>query len=126
MPFDGTNTKPSLTLLSEILRAGPEHPLWPRGFVWDYNSCSRCAMGLAWQIWSNLEWRPICSEDMAEAFGMDRTAAHDIFLNAYSVLAMAMPPVGEVPTDEALWQSVTPAHVADAIDRYLATRLAVG
>lgn len=41
--------KPSLHALSYALR----HPdTWPEGFMWNYNQCHQCAMGLAHQLWN--------------------------------------------------------------------------
>lgn len=41
-------SKPSIRGLAWLLR----HPeRWPVGFEFDYGQCSRCAMGLAAQVW---------------------------------------------------------------------------
>lgn len=42
-------SKPSLQALSHILR---NRDLWPEGFVWDYNECTKCAMGMAHALWN--------------------------------------------------------------------------
>lgn len=108
MPFDAmpdVNTKPSLAHLSHVLR---HRELWPAGFVWDYLSCSTCAMGLAWKLYKM--HRPFLFSgnlsQIVRTFGMDRRAAIRIF--------------GAIPVVHA--ETITPEHVADAIDQYLATQ----
>lgn len=116
MPFDGTNAAPSLTLLSEILRGGPEHPMWPEGFMWRYSECKTCAIGLACNIWTELPaaqgipavgW---ASQEVAAAFSMEQGLARQIFFRLHEHLGFAS------------YRQITPTHVADAIDQYLATR----
>lgn len=105
MPFDGTITAPSLTLLSEILRGGPEHPMWPEGFVWDYTHCHSCAIGLVERLW--LSGKELA---MSSVFSIKSADADRIFFDLSNEL--------NVP----FMKDITPTHVADAIDEHLATR----
>jgi hypothetical protein len=113
MPFDGkvpapdiTNT-PNLEVLSYVLR---HRELWPDGFKWDYTSCLTCAFGMASKIWRNIHWPPADFLGTASSlFSLRRDDAAGIFVTA------SLEP-------NVLWSSVTPEHVADAIDTYLATK----
>ena len=104
MPFDGTNTTPSLslTMLAEILR---DRSRWPGGFVWDYSHCCTCAMGMAWKLWK-FDYSPH-SHNMARNFGMKWEDATSIFTRLAMHLGRSE-------------YSVTPEDVASAIDAYLA------
>lgn len=111
--------KPSLHALSYVLR----HPdTWPRGFVWDYNDCKQCAMGLAHKLWSKevsevSNQGKIGSSIMARSFGMPYTTARDIFFgDAYIRLHC----FGLVPI-RVSFSKITPDMVADQIDKYLET-----
>lgn len=102
MPFDGpipTTDKPSLAALSYVLR---HREMWPEGFVWDYGSCTRCAMGLSTVLWRTMGTP--CTEIMVRSFKMNRDDAQHIFLFLHK---------NDV-------SEITPQHVADAIDRLLA------
>lgn len=113
--------KPSLHALSYSLR----HPdTWPKGFIWNYNNCSSCAMGLAHYLWSgsipdtNINTG---ASIMAREFAMPFKEAKSIFLGS----------AAWTPTQRTghLWWAkdkynldiVTPEMVADQIDKYLAT-----
>jgi hypothetical protein len=57
--------------------------IWPKGFEWDYDCCSTCAMGLAHALWPD-RVRGSYTTAVAEALGMDLYDAERIFLYAYS------------------------------------------
>ena len=115
MPFDGTSPSPSLQVLSQVLRGGPEHPLWPEGFEWNYANCTTCAMGLAHRLWSQvISYNSflrlfICQPDeqIAPVFDMNQEAALRIFAKLSAHLNIGS-------------EKITPLHVADALDQYLA------
>lgn len=94
--------KPSLEGLSYALR----HPeVWPEGFVWDYDNCKQCAMGLCVVLnWTNLPG----TIAMRALFGISIENAFEIFYNI----------AGSTERGKA---TVTPAMVASVIDSYLAT-----
>lgn len=124
--------KPSLHGLSYALR----HPeTWPEGFVWDFARCDKCAMGLAYRLWTGKS--PIDFEN-----GNDSAAANNRKWSSYSARTFAMPlgeaeriflntewtrqqrtflgiPAGRTPSLDL--EDVTPEMVADEIDRYLTT-----
>jgi hypothetical protein len=119
--------KPSLVGLSYMLR----HPdTWPEGFVWNYNRCEQCAMGLAHAMWRV----PLTDIDtgasvMARTFAMPYGDANSIFMGKGSWI----PTKTAMHTEGSLWwkktitevqknpRAVTPEMVADQIDAYLAT-----
>ncbi len=65
--------QPSAKNLAYVLR---HEELWPKDFVWDYNRCTNCAMGLAHRLWPEVE---LCSGEIAQAIGIDRSTASKIF-----------------------------------------------
>ena len=69
-------SRPSLEALAYILR---NRHLWPSGFVFSYNSCSQCAMGLARRAWpESIETES--PYDMAGALGVSIVSAQQIFM----------------------------------------------
>lgn len=91
----------------------------PQGFTWDFwvveakdfEGCGTvgCALGLARQLWPK-EFQGVCAADAAHKnFDMTYEAVRRIFFGrgAYS---------------DAANEEITPAMVADEIDRYLAER----
>lgn len=98
--------KPDLRVLSEILRTGPSHPLWPKGFVWDYGDCRVCAMGMTVELWDSSQKRP------GGVPWYFKTAKHllslpdDVAQHIFFCLGHS-------------WR-ITPERVASAIDSYLA------
>jgi hypothetical protein len=111
--FDLANLdKPTLHALSYSLR----HPdTWPEGFVWNYNNCHKCAMGLAHQLWAQVPETDVHDgiSVMARTFAMSYTAARRVFFKA-GVRLCGIP----IHLPHSL---VTPEMVANEIDRYLAT-----
>jgi hypothetical protein len=120
MPFDAASfapdtispdlARPSLEALSYALR----HPeTWPKGFRWDYGSCSSCAMGLTKKLWENPAREERCdlpdlrAEKYGKLFGMPQAASDKIFLYLTEGHGCGT-------------GYITPHHVADAIDAYLA------
>lgn len=113
MLFDSTPT-PDLSIatlpnLSWLLR----HPeAWPSGFEWNYYDCRTCAMGLASTLWSGFH-EPVTGVGRAldwvsHIFNMENKEAEDIFSQLDNILGFTT-------------RFITPIHVADAIDQYLAT-----
>jgi hypothetical protein len=106
MPFDGTQTAPSLRMLSDILR---DRSRWPAGFVWNFCSCRHCAMGLAMEIWNaSPHYRDPIATTMA-LFDLDQARLFNLFTSQLSQR------LGLCSSD------ITPEHVADAIDKHLAS-----
>jgi hypothetical protein len=133
--------KPSLHALSYALR----HPdTWPEGFVWSYQNCRHCAMGLAHVLWEK-SIPEVGTKNgpsvMAKKFAMSYEAATAIFLgrtsdeNASWVPKKSKQEVSTVRTGflglfregvvittiRGNHDAVTPEMVADQIDKYLAT-----
>jgi hypothetical protein len=125
--------KPSLHALSYALR----HPeTWPEGFVWDYGNCTKCAMGLAHQLWPSVPTttRVTASSAMARSFAMPLREASMIFLGGIPLGPGRAEHASWVPTyirsQGHLWwkrhfrsvdnAAITPEMVADQIDKYLA------
>lgn len=125
--------KPSLHALSYALR----HPdTWPVGFVWNYNKCKQCAMGLAHQLWGVIAADNMVNHgkraisDMAREFAMPYGKASDIFLADNADSAPSWVPSRSETTGMLFWKetkiftnlsAVTPDMVADQIDKYLKT-----
>jgi len=102
MPFDGRGFDvgpPSLRTLADVLR---DRSRWPAGFQWDYGSARTCAFGLAALLWPE-HVRTI--GDLAEKLGLSMHVTFRLFFGNHGIPA----------------SDVTPHHVADAIDAYLAT-----
>lgn len=116
-------SKPSLHALSYALR----HPdTWPKDFIWNYNECEKCAMGLAHQLWAQIpQTKPATAASiMARAFAMPYEAARSIFLGDWKWV-----PKREITKGHLWWKKnllcadhsrVSPEMVADQIDAYLA------
>lgn len=130
--------KPSLHALSYALR----HPdTWPENFVWDYNDCQQCAMGLANAFWhkgrhqksgKNTEGyefeRPYISR-AAKDFGIPYGKAVEIFFDSKTITTTELhrsyfglgPNVPHQTLTKVEEKDVTPEMVADQIDKYLET-----
>ena len=111
MPFDSTPIFDRLTFspgreglrkLAYVLR---HKELWPADHVWNYKCCGQCAMGIANELWS--EVNGINTFRMSQAFEITESAAIRIFIFARRS--------GQQMGD------VGPEQVADAIDNYLAS-----
>jgi hypothetical protein len=112
--------KPDLRLLAHVLR---HRELWPEGFVWNYSSCTHCAMGLAFQLWPDDQWRP---DEGGGSWHGWISRKMDIPLEiADQIFFGTLPPgawnyvVQYVFDRHAALQNVTPEMVAMGIDRYL-------
>jgi hypothetical protein len=92
---------PTLENLATVLR---HRQMWPEGFEWDYRCCESCALGLAWRL-GMISLDTI--HTAAEEFDIPYYVAMRIFL----LLAAKCGGM----------RDITPEHVADAIDAYLAT-----
>ncbi len=92
---------PNLQNLATALR---HREMWPTDFEWSYSSCSTCAIGLAWRL-GMISCHGISAA--AREFGIPYNVAFPIFL--------------WLGLECGGGQNVTPKHVADAIDAYLAT-----
>jgi hypothetical protein len=112
MPFDSTPIFDPLTFspgreglrkLAYVLR---HKKLWPRGHKWDYDCHGRCAMGIAFSLWRDQmgigPTRIIANtHDMAAAFGIPQDKSESLFLYQKS--------------------GASPAHIATAIEKFLAS-----
>jgi hypothetical protein len=116
--------KPSLHTLSYALR----HPdTWPNGFVWNFQDCKSCAMGLAHELWFASENRPTgktpdsyhraAVSAVARRFALPYAEAQRIFLRSDWAVKSRM--FGLVK-EKIPMSAITPEMVADEIDRYLA------
>lgn len=116
--------KPSLHALSYALR----HPdTWPADFVWNFEYCDQCAMGLAHQLWKSI---PESDNDvktgtsrMARAFAMPYTDAKNIFFGNRDWTPQKEWTEGWIfkkTFKSHNLGAVTPDMVADQIDKYLA------
>jgi hypothetical protein len=94
-----TPKKRDLSELSKVLR---NKELWPKDFVWNYNDCEMCAMGLAQALWTE-QIRRLNSYEMSAAFDIPWEVAEEIFFNL----------------SDNIDEIITPEQVADAIDLYL-------
>lgn len=112
---------PSLDGLAYALR----HPeTWPKGFVWDFNECSRCAMGLAHALWgdapvngNNDAWTSASARLLAVPYEeADRIFYWEGYQQVRPKKFLGIK-IGSVVVDA---DNVTPGMVADAIDTYIA------
>lgn len=99
----GLTDKPSLVGLSYALR---HKETWPEGFVWDYDDCYTHALGLAWKLWESISI-PSCWH-VAKFMSIPHEVSRGFFLAAHLFA-------------QVRFHDITPEHVADAIDAYLAT-----
>ncbi len=106
---------PSLKALSYVLR---NRNLWPKKFVWNYNQCYSCAMGLAATLWDLIDpkYLNISSAKglMPQHLDVSSDAAYEIFLGGGDWVP--------IYNGERDMESVTPEMVADVIDDYLTTK----
>ncbi len=112
--------KPSLKRLSYLLR---HKELWPKDFVWRFDKCDQCAMGLARAFWDlNVPHkRPVSryydyEKIMTRTFGIDEIVAGELFIHPYCAV-QDWCWLGESP-----FPDITPEMVAGKIDHYLAYR----
>lgn len=109
MPFDLKPTikpdlsTPTLEGLAYILRHKEE---WPRGFKWDYENCAQCAMGMTVEIWQKQKYS-YHTAYMTQYFNLPDCVAEQIFIDL-------------AKTDDE-YDSITPEHVATAIEKFLTT-----
>lgn len=122
--------KPSLHALSYILR----HPdTWPKGFVWNFDDCETCAMGLAHRLWKIIPptKNKTAASIMANTFAIPYEAADSIFMGnnrgyPASWLARTHTEPGflwgeRTYRNPVSFDNVTPEMIADEIDKYLTT-----
>lgn len=118
MPFD---SKPEGRLTLADLSWRLRNPgTWPLGFRWDYDNCNQCAMGLAWQL-SGGKKNPFGELTFEQSLKLTMAALadaelkdHDAFREIFSRLHARKHIFSRM--------DITPYHVADAIDGYLALR----
>ena len=104
MAFDAPlPATPSLAALAYALR----HPeTWPPNFEWNYSYCHSCAIGLTAELWN------LSQQDL------------DAFEGPLSIAGVMKMPRAQAAA--IFWfldhdtRRITPNHVADAIDQYLA------
>ncbi len=103
---------PCPVYLIRVLREGPDGPLWPevngKPFRWNYGWPCQCGMGLSSLLWPTINRHNICA--VGGAFGLSFDAAETVFWNQHLALGFS----GCRGRD-----LVTPAHVADALERAL-------
>jgi hypothetical protein len=103
MPFDGRGFDvgaPSLRTLADVLR---DRSRWPADMPeWDYAEPSCCGIGIARFLWGRRD------QSISQLFSIPYSAAIAIFCYAHTPLRIYC-------------SAVTPEHVADAIDAYLAS-----
>jgi hypothetical protein len=106
MPFDGRGFDvgpPSLRTLADVLR---DRSRWPKGIPeWDYRRARTCAIALAALLWPE---RLLTIGDLADKFGLSMPVTWRLFFDTHGTHGIRA-------------SDVTPHHVADAIDAYLAT-----
>lgn len=110
MPFDNTpTTTHTLAELAEILR---DRSRWPDDFVWDYGHCAHCAMGLAGRLWD------------ASLLVTETDYVWDYRRRVAGYFALTVDETRSIFFGLNLWwREITPEHVADAIDAYLAKQV---
>ena len=120
MPFDSLpldeaaaafarfHDEPTLRGLSYALR---HRETWPIGFAWQYEDCTSCAMGLAVDL-----IQPVPRPRYVYDHGMFVRAQFCLGWTAYEAIFESLNETHAIHR-----RQVTPEHVADAIDRYLAT-----
>lgn len=116
--------RPNLQALAYALR----HPeTWPGDFVWDYRECTCCAIGLSLRLWPKMDLpnsQPARQTWIAREMAMSYREAKTIFFELAPVKTVIVKHGWfRKKTSRRVYQfaCVTPDHVADAIDRYLAT-----
>ncbi len=115
-------TKPSLAGLSYLLR---QKEMWPGGFIWDYQCTDTCAMALAEAQWPEdidlaFGHAMHCLREMMRVFDMTEADAANIFCGGnWTPWKMLC---GLIPTGAIDRSKVTPAMVADQIDKYLVNK----
>jgi len=107
--------QPSLRALSNLLR---DRGNWPEGFHWDFHSCPSCALGLTHAKWRNGE-QPQLDNGwdgyIGPILGITKEQAYTLF--------MCRPQVQATFADAYI--TIQPEHIADVIDKFLATEDAV-
>lgn len=150
MPFDPTPNQEQLDAIVPNFAPGREglkrlafalrHPeTWPKGFIWDYSDCRRCAIGLAFQLWLKLDEQPVqwdpksqnpqyihnqgWASMMARRFALSFQEAKRIFIGSYSAEKTRRTIFGRVKVSRQNLdhENVTPEMVATNIDKYLAS-----
>lgn len=115
-------SKPHLHALSYVLR----HPdTWPEGFVWDYNDCLNCAMGLAHELWGLMKDTNVPPNawlsQAARVFALPYGDAERLFIDEYSMTKSGI--AGWLGARRTVRRdAITPEMVADAIDKYMDAR----
>jgi hypothetical protein len=98
---------PSLQALSRLLR---DESSWPPGFEFNFDSCTTCAMALAFTQWHLPLINEVvgCSSKMATLMGISFEDSLRLFVDAA---------YHRIPLRGS--SRITPEEVADAIDQYL-------
>jgi hypothetical protein len=119
MPFDAI-PQHKLTLADLAWRL--RHPeTWPPNFRWRYWDCNSCAMGLAWSLSHDGKPAELVTH-MATERAMTR-AVKALLADAAAMNSRQFAAIfRELRGRPGFGGVVTPADVADAIDRYLVRR----
>lgn len=105
-----TNDAPTLPALSYVLR----HPeLWPAGFKWNYDFCTSCAIGLTFRLWPDSVGL-VGGSDLHAVMRLMNMSKHDAN-TLFSELKERFPRLSHR-------REITPLHVANAIDSYVASK----
>jgi hypothetical protein len=115
MPFDFLPAETRTLTLAELSRVLRNPQEWPKGFTWDYSRCETCAMGLAFRLLDktfppDMESLWIGASEMRARLGLSVGAAENLFFGGLSLFRDGVRDLSDI----------TPIHVADAIDAYLA------
>ena len=117
MPFD---SKPEGRLTLADLSWRLRNPgTWPPGFRWNYGNCDHCAMGLAWQL-SGGRKQPFNELTLGQSLKLTMAVLADAELKDFADFCDIFL---RLHTGKHIgYMDITPHHVADAIDGYLALR----
>jgi hypothetical protein len=115
MPFDFLPAETRTLTLAELSRVLRNRQEWPADFEWDYSQCETCAMGLAFRLLDEtlppeMEFLWVGAPEMSIRLGISVGAAENLFFGGVSLFRDGVRDLSDI----------TPIHVADAIDAYLA------
>lgn len=90
------------TRVAQLSRTLRDRSLWPPNFVWRYESCSCCAIGMSRRLWPELPGMSAL-EEFATMLGLTAEQADDVFCGTATALRIER-------------RDVTPEMVADRLD----------
>lgn len=105
-----------LAALPAILR---DRSTWPRDFVWNFNQCQTCAMGLSALLMKRTLEAGMAMDSHGKRTALPHWAIEAFALSGYPEMVGIFG--GDLSTRLRLDnRSITPEHVAQAIERHLA------